>query len=136
MDATTHRRAATSRPPLLAGDYCGTEDFARNGKTGRRRQRGVMAPSTVSHQRSLRFVERLDVRRQHLFGVKRDAAFTQSALESEEVRTRHLGRRDLADASARIQRASKLQAHLFRRQPLVRGDIRQFNRHDALLAFF
>src|SRR6266513_1831086 len=44
MDATTHRRPATSRPPLLEGDHRETEGVARDRKTGAGRQRGVMAP--------------------------------------------------------------------------------------------
>src|SRR5947207_14015246 len=44
MDATTHRRPATSRPPLLEGDHRETEGVARDRKTGAGRQRGVMTP--------------------------------------------------------------------------------------------
>src|SRR5437016_93075 len=44
MDATTHRRPATGRPPLLEGDHRETEEVARDRKTGARRQRGVMTP--------------------------------------------------------------------------------------------
>src|SRR5213082_1323064 len=44
MVAATHRRPATSRPPLLAGGHRATEDFAGDRKTGGGRQRGMMAP--------------------------------------------------------------------------------------------
>src|SRR5437763_43439 len=58
MDATTHRRPATSRPPILEGDHRETEGVARDRKTGAGRQRGVMAsqpqPSAYSRPRMTR----------------------------------------------------------------------------------
>ena len=75
----------------------------------------------------------LDVRRQHLLGVKWHAAFTQRALEAEEIHARHLGRRNLADAPTRKQRTRQFQAKLCGRHPLVVGQVWQFKRHAALL---